>query len=568
MDDERKITDKQAADNGGAIDDRKFRKYRRLILVVMIAAVLCVIGFLVSGLVRSLYGGDEAKTTDDKLKKDDKFAAIKADRKIVLAPGVDMEMILVKAGSFKMSLKDDANWKDEKAHDVTLENDFCIGRTEVTQAQYQAVMGWNPAHFREDGAKRPVEMVSWDDAMAFCARLNALGKAPAGWEFALPTEAQWEFAARGGVKNRNYSRDEREIGCKYSGSDELKEVGWYGDSDSDNTGSDGIKGATHPVATKAANELGIYDMSGNVWEWCLDDYLYDARKVLPEERLEIRGVSDGRPVSCQYRTVRGGSWSKDARYCRITTRYYYKKDLRLSNVGFRVVLTRTPVVAFDALKAAAAKGDVKAVRARTAAKEAKLAEELVDDLVLRKTIGNAKVVSCVAHRRPFTIGIKLGVFVDTKLIFSDNAAALRIKSADGVEHSVGMVKENHRWKVAEVVLTETPVSVFNAWKAAVLRGDLAEVEARTVAKDRKAAEAIVTLVKGDPKAKKSFEKFKVVSSVVNRPPVTFKVKVGVFADQTILIPAAVLEIDGGDGKIRTVRMVKAGRRWKVVGFKL
>ena len=102
MGDERKITDKQAEGNGGAIDDRKFRKYRRLILVVMIAAVLCVIGFLVSGLVRSLYGGDEAKTTDDKLKKDDKFAAIKADRKIVLAPGVDMEMILVKAGSLTL----------------------------------------------------------------------------------------------------------------------------------------------------------------------------------------------------------------------------------------------------------------------------------------------------------------------------------------------------------------------------------------------------------------------------------------------------------------------------------
>ena len=474
MGDERKITDKQAEDNGGAIDDRKFRRSRRLILTAMIVAVLCVIGFLISGLVRSLYGGDVKKGGSDKLQMDEKFSEIKADLTIGLPGGVKMEMILVKAGSFKMSQKDDAQWKDEKEHDVTLKNDFYIGRTEVTQAQYLAVTGKLPSRFAEkvgllavapqavvcmdpvllskDFGRRPVEMVSWDDAMAFCDLLNATGKAPEGWEFTLPTETQWEYAARGGVAKRKHQNNGRT--AKYSGSDELKEVGWYGDSDSDDTGSDGIKGATHPVATKAANELGLYDMSGNVWEWCLDDYIYDSDKTLPEERLEISGVCDGEPVHCQARTVRGGSWSKDARYCRVSTRYYYKHDLRFSNVGFRVALARTPV------------------------------------------------------------------------------------------------------------------AVFDAWKAAVLRGDLAEVKARTVAKDREFVQTIVKKIKTDPAAKKDFEKIKVVSCTLDRHPVTYRIKVGSFVDKTIRIPTAELKIKDGKDRIRTVRMVKAGRRWKVADFKL
>ena len=322
--------DKAAKDNcsGGAPGGCRFRKYRRIVLALIIAAAVGVPAFLVCGAVRSAgrgRGAGPAKTGGKLTALDPKIAP---GLRIELAPGVTLDMMPVKAGAFTMSRADKANWKDEVEHEVTLKNDFCIGVTEVTQAQYRAVTGGDPSYFKGDD--RPVEMVSWDDAMAFCERLNESGKAPKGFKFTLPTEAQWEFAARGGLKDRK---------CKYSGSDELKEVGWYGDSD--NVG-DGIRGATRPVAGRSANELGLYDMSGNVWEWCLDDYAQDSSKPLPESRLVISRVDRGKTVFCQFRTVRGGSWSKDARFCRCGARYYYGAAARHSFIGFRVALVKVP----------------------------------------------------------------------------------------------------------------------------------------------------------------------------------------------------------------------------------
>ena len=174
------------------------------------------------------------------------------------------------------------------------EKNYYIAKYEVTQAQWRAVMGNNPAHFKE-GADRPVENVSWYDAMEFCKKLNDMGLAPAGYKFFLPTEAQWEYAARGGNKSKGY---------EYSGSNDINEVAWY----DDNSG-----GQTHPVGEKKPNELGLYDMSGNVWEWCLD--------------------ADG-----PYRVLRGGGWYYNARYCRSAYRDGRGPVLRYDRVGFRLAL--------------------------------------------------------------------------------------------------------------------------------------------------------------------------------------------------------------------------------------
>ena len=164
--------------------------------------------------------------------------------------GVRYEMVKVNAGTFTMGATSEMKdpYDDERpTHQVTLTNNYYMGKTEVTQALWKAVMGSNPSSFKGDN--KPVENVSWNDCQTFIKKLNqATGK-----NFRLPTEAEWEFAARGGNNSKHY---------QYSGSNNIDDVAW------DTDDSDG----THDVATKSPNELGLYDMSGNVSEWCQDVY--------------------------------------------------------------------------------------------------------------------------------------------------------------------------------------------------------------------------------------------------------------------------------------------------------
>ena len=223
--------------------------------------------------------------------------------------GVNIEMVKVEAGSFNMGATPEMEnpYKDEKpVHRVTLTNDYYIGKYEVTQALWQAVMGSNPSYFKGDNL--PIEKVSWDDCQDFISKLNAM----TGKRFRLPTEAEWEYAARGGKKSRGY---------QYSGSNTLGDVAWY-------DGNSGSK--THAVGTKQPNELGIYDMTGNVWEWCQDRY----GSYSSSPQANPTGAASG-----SYRVYRGGGWRNSVGFCRSSYRYCFAPVNRYSLLGLRLVLS-------------------------------------------------------------------------------------------------------------------------------------------------------------------------------------------------------------------------------------
>ena len=217
-------------------------------------------------------------------------------------------MVKVEGSTFTMGATpeqgNDAYEYERPAHQVTL-SDYYIGRYEVTQKEWQAVMGDNPSKFYGDNL--PVDYVSWNGCQDFINKLNQL----TGLKFRLPTEAEWEFAARGGKQSKGY---------KYSGSDNIGVVAWY-------TGNSG--GKTHQVGTKEPNELGIYDMSGNVGEWCGDWY----GRYSSSAQTNPTGPSSG-----SGRVLRGGGWSRDAGYCRVSDRSLINPSIRGNFSGFRVVL--------------------------------------------------------------------------------------------------------------------------------------------------------------------------------------------------------------------------------------
>jgi len=233
-----------------------------------------------------------------------------------LGNGVKLELLPVESGSFDMGSNDSDAYDNEKpVHRVTLTKPFWIGKYEVTQKQYEAVTGKNPSKFK--GSDNPVEQVSWNDAMEFCKKLtdkeHVSGRLPSGYGYTLPTEAQWEFAALGGTKSRGY---------KYSGSDDLDKVGWYRDNSDKKT---------HPVGQKTSNELGLYDMSGNVYEWCSD--WYDSDDYDGGSMMDPKGASSGSD-----RVDRGGGWYSLASLCRSAYRDRSSPPFTSYSLGFRLCL--------------------------------------------------------------------------------------------------------------------------------------------------------------------------------------------------------------------------------------
>ena len=232
---------------------------------------------------------------------------------IPVKDGISIEMVKVEAGTFMMGATsemkdsyDDPDSDEKPVHQVTLTNDYYMGKYEVTQALWQAVMGSNPSNFKGDNL--PVEKVSWNDCQEFISKLNSL----TGRKFRLPTEAEWEYAARGGKKSRGY---------QYSGSSNISDVVWYKDNSANKT---------HPVGTKQANELGIYDMSGNVWEWCSDRY------------GSYSSFSQTNPTgsySGSFRVLRGGGWGSFAWFCCLSFRRNFAPDFRHYDLGLRLALS-------------------------------------------------------------------------------------------------------------------------------------------------------------------------------------------------------------------------------------
>lgn len=213
---------------------------------------------------------------------------------------VQFKMIAVEGGTFDM---DCGHYKNTKKKSVTLSN-YSIGETEVTQYLWEIVMGSNPSKFI--GRNRPVEQVSWDDCQNFIMKLNTM----TGLTFRLPSEAEWEYAARGGKKSRGY---------KYAGSNTIDNVAWYGQSNS----------GTHNVGTKQPNELGLYDMTGNVWEWC-NDYWGNLDN---SEHINPKGPQNG-----YQRINRGGSWNSQTFEVDVYERSSKNPSYNGSSLGFRLAL--------------------------------------------------------------------------------------------------------------------------------------------------------------------------------------------------------------------------------------
>jgi formylglycine-generating enzyme required for sulfatase activity len=263
------------------------------------------VGLLISGCRSAKDGGGAAGQQQEEATKS---LGVGKTLTLDLRNSMTMKLVLIPAGKFLMGspIREEGRGNDEGQHEVTISKPFYMGVYDVTQEQYEQVMGQNPSHFK--GAKNPVEMVSWDEAVEFCKKLSA----KTGKTVQLPTEAQWEYACRAGSKTRFcFGNDDMDMG--------LDEYGWYAGNSSN---------VTHPVGQKKPNAFGLYDMHGNVFQWCSDWYgAYPAGGV-----TDPTGPADG-----QARVFRGGSWSSNQQGCRSAFRGDNSPDTRLIIYGFRVV---------------------------------------------------------------------------------------------------------------------------------------------------------------------------------------------------------------------------------------
>lgn len=215
----------------------------------------------------------------------------------------DYRMLYVQGGVYTMGNKEIGTKK------VAVKG-FYMGETEVTQSLWTEVMGSNPSHFKGDDL--PVESVSWDDCQEFIQKLNA----KTGKKFRLPTEAEWEFAARGGKQSQGY---------EYAGSNAIDDVAWYYNNCGTLTRSKNPR--THSVKSKQANELGLYDMTGNVWEWCSDSFQYKEKT----SNIDAGNAS---------KVVKGGSWFNTEHSCKVSFHYNFEPDSHNVTHGFRLVMDR------------------------------------------------------------------------------------------------------------------------------------------------------------------------------------------------------------------------------------
>jgi formylglycine-generating enzyme required for sulfatase activity/uncharacterized protein YkvS len=220
-----------------------------------------------------------------------------------LGKGIILEMVEIPAGSFMMG--GNQNDDEKPIHKVTIKNSFLMSKYPVTQAQYRAIMGDNPSHFK--GENNPVERVSWEMAQEFCQKLSQ----KTGKTYKLPTEAQWEYACRAGSTTEYYFGDDK---------NKLGEYAWYNENSNSQT---------HPVGEKKPNNWGLYDMHGNVWEWCEDNW-QDNYQNHPADGSALKNNSD-------LFILRGGSWNNIYNRCRCAFRYRYERAYSNYNYGFRVI---------------------------------------------------------------------------------------------------------------------------------------------------------------------------------------------------------------------------------------